>query len=262
MDVKRKTIVWAIPSGLSTSISLLDNGNLILRRWAESGGVQGGQDILDAATGEVIQTLPSQPWFFEGPVEGTESAAVIELKQKPGIVRVEAVDVLSGKRNGGYIPHLPNGQQLVTRFARLHPDGRRVLVVAGLGVPAPAWALIGDLETGETLVMERVSGIYAEGTFSPDGTLAVTADYQGGFNVLNLETMSPVDCSLPVNSGQVEFIGHTNDVITAPWGFYWRAGAMYQVGLDELQVRSETQLPLPEPLIGALAVGKRPQEKN
>ncbi len=258
MDLKSKRIVWAIPSGLSTSISLIDSGNLILRRWAESGDVPGGQDILSAATGDVIQTLPSQPWFFEGPVDGTKSAAVIELKQKPGIDRIEAVDVLSGKRNGGYIPHLSNGQQLVTRFARLHPDGRRVLVVAGLGVPSPAWALIGDLETGETLVMARISGIYAEGAFSPDGRFAVTADYQGGFNLLDLDAMSPVECSLPITSGQVEFIGHTNDIVTAPWGFYWRAGAMYQVGLDELQVRSETQLPLPEPLIGALAVGRRP----
>lgn len=257
IDIKNKRIEWAIPSGLSTSITLLDHGNLILRRWSHYGDCPAGQDLLDAMTGEVIRSLPDGMAYGEGPVEGTKVAVVMDRKPPATGQLITSYDVITGETAGSFIPRSPTGTELYTAFVRLHSDGHQVLVMAGI-VENIAWAIIGDLSTGEALLTHSLYNVFGEGQFSADGTIAVTSDASGSLTVLDLDSLvwRPTTAT---GGGQVDFVGDSKIVITCGIGDYAHAtDPIVKVDLQSLMILARRELPLPEPLLGALAVGMRP----
>jgi hypothetical protein len=257
IDLASKEIVWAIPSGLDTRISLLDDGKFILRSWSHCSDNPPGQDLLDAATGQAMKMLPDSLVYMEGPVEGTEVAAIARPIPNQEETPIVAVDVITGEVRGRFVPHLPSGQRLSTSFARLHKDGESVLVMAGLSQTL-AWAMVGNLRSGEVQLMQRIYSLYGEGEFSDDGSIAVTGDLSGGLTVFDLDSMAHRP-SPEVYGTQVEFIGDSRTVVTCGFGDYFHAtDPLLRVDLRALQITDRVELPLPEPLLGAMAVGRRP----
>ncbi len=254
IDIKNKRVDWAIPSGGDTRITLLDNGNIILRRASRYLDCSGGIELLDATTGMQIRTLPDSLTYGEGPVEGTEVAAIAGSGLD---ARVVAVDVLTDMVHGAMVPRLPSGQLLGPTFARLHPDGETVLVIAGI-VTNVAWGIVGNLNTGNVLLTERIYNINSVGAFTADGSLAVVSDINSGLSVFDLDSLS-YRGRVEIVGGQVGIVGDTKSVIVCGVGDYFHAtDPIVKVDAERVQPTGAVQLPLPEPLLGAMAVGRRP----
>jgi hypothetical protein len=254
IDVKNQRIDWAIPSPADTRFSLLDEGNLILRRSAGCGDLLGGQELLDATTGRILRKLPDSLTYMEGPVAGTRVAAISGEGYGATVV---AVDLLTDEVSGSFVPRLPSGQELVTKFARLHPDGETVLVIAGV-VTNLAWAMIGNLQTGESPLGQRIYDINSVGEFSSDGSLAVVSDMNSGLTVFDLDSMV-YRGRVAVAAGQVAFVGDTKTAAVCGVGDYFQAtDPIVLVDAEAVRPIWGIHLPLPHPLLGAMAVGRRP----
>jgi len=256
IDVQKKQVAWAIPSGLSTSITILDNGKLILRRWSQFRDEPGGQDLIDASTGTVLKTLPVLPWCCEGPETGTKVAATLDVKARPGASRIVALDVVSGEQSGSLILPPRSGYELRTAYVRLHPDRETVLLMAGIEQDF-AWAMIGNLRTGTVESEQWIPSLWGEGAFSSDGQWAVFSDTDNNLRSVNLQTHEFVGTT-PARGGAVRFVGTSQSVISAGRPDYWSTDPIYQVDLLSSTVTQRKELPLPEPLIGAFCVGRRP----
>ncbi|MEW5876222.1 MAG: hypothetical protein AB1752_13715 [Candidatus Zixiibacteriota bacterium] len=254
IDIKRKKIVWSVPSSTFLGLTLLDEGRIILRRWRARGGPASITDLLDANNGEVIKTLPGSIRYDEGPVSGTKVSGLIG--EYPDI-RVVGVDVLSGEVWGEFRPRYPGGQPLPTAFTRLHPDGGRVLVMGGVNVGV-SYAIVGSLNTGEDIVRGRIYSPAGEGAFSSDGRLAVTSDLNGSLAVFDLDSSIHLG-TISAPASQVSFVGAEPSVVTAMYPDYMRGThPLARVDIVTLEITQFVYLPLPEPLLGAMAVGPRP----
>lgn len=254
IDIKEKRIDWAVPSGLETYITLLDHGRVILRRWHQEAACPGGQDLIDAATGKRIRTLPDSLHHGEGPVEGTLVAAILREGVGAPIV---ATDVQTDSVYGHFVPRTVTGTVFIPRFARLHPDGETVLVIGGLATNV-GWAVIGNLRTNDVFDSQRIFATFGEGVFSSDGTLAVTSVRSTGLTIFDIDSKRHLASLLAVG-GQIRFIGDTKSVITCGVPDYFHASdPLWKFDLTHLRLETSVDLPLPEPLLGAMAVGRRP----
>lgn len=254
IDIKRKKIVWSVPSSTFLGLTLLDEGRIILRRWRARGGPASITDLLDANNGEVIKALPDSIRYGEGPVTGTKVAG--EVGEYPNS-RLVGVDVLTGEIWGEFVPYFPGGPPMPASFVRLHPDGDKVLVLGGI-FPGYSQAMVGSLSTGETLVVGMMYRPTGDGQFSVDGSLAAVGDVEGTLRVFDLDSMTTI--AYPDGSGtQIEFVGDTRVIVTAgPGDYFHGTNPLGRIDLSTLRATHLLNLPLPEPLLGALAVGPRP----
>ncbi|MBD3298472.1 MAG: hypothetical protein GF341_07455 [candidate division Zixibacteria bacterium] len=254
IDIKNKRVDWAIPSGLDTRIQLLDGGSKILRRWSRHSICPAGEELLDATTGELLRVLPDSLLYQEGPINGTEVAAIIG---DPLGARIVAVDVETDVIRGRIVPKLPSGQKLFPSFAELHPDGETVLAIAGLTTDL-AWGMVGNLRTGEWLLTERIYDVNSAGTISTDGALALISDMNSGLSVFELDSLI-YRGRVSIPGGQVEFVGDTKSAIMCGRGDYFHAThPVVRVDVNQLEPTHAVELPLPSPLLGAMTVGRRP----
>ena len=264
IDALTKEIAWSIPEDIG-SITLLDDGKLLVLR------LQAETDLIDAATGDVISTLPSDVNVLKGPVSGTKVAAVTP-DSTPGWYRDTAVavyDVKSGEVHGLYVPRLASGQALSAIFtARLHPDGKRVMVIGWYAGSAYSWFMVGDVETGKRLLRHRLDRAGGEIAVSEDGALAVASDPGDAltgvagqqvlfFDLTKMELLKTLAGPVPLPK-QVRFLpGDRKMAIAMMVGM--GTAPFCIVDRTTLSVENTIQLPDSEPVIGALGVGPRPE---
>jgi hypothetical protein len=255
IDIKRKEIVWSVPrTPPYNSLALLDNGRIILGR---KGFGTGAADLIDASTGRIIKVLSDSIRYDEGPVSGTKVSGLVGTYPDS---RVVGVDVLTGEVWGEFRPHYPGGPPLPTAFTRLHPDGDKVLALDGVDIGVSG-AIIGSLSTGNTLITGRMYSPFGEGQFSADGRLAAVGDKNSFLRVFDLDSMTTIAWP-DIENGfatQIEFIGDSHVIVTAQFGDYFQGtDPLVRIDLTALQATHGLLLPLPEPLVGPLAVGLRP----
>ncbi|HUU44977.1 MAG TPA: hypothetical protein VM118_04525 [Acidobacteriota bacterium] len=209
-----------------------------------------GHDVLRARDGNVLLTLPDSIIPGWGPLSATQVAATVTtsgpISQRPPVVSV--LDLESGKVSGRYEPHLSNGALLHTEFARLHPDGRRVLVIAYRERIDQTWFVVGDVLTGETLLQYPLIYPLGEVAISEDGLLAVVTDPSAPLIFNSRPTLDVFDLDqmvhlqrivLPIGEffipSQVLFLPGDKTVITAP-----RADLVYTGPLNVIDLTSVT----------------------
>ena len=165
VNMKTKEIVGMIPDDVFSTVSALGEGRMLIR-----GRGLCRQDIVDANTFALTEMLDDSICGMRGPASGTSVVAYVG-----GTSRFRSLDITTGELKGEYIPHLESGQVISVFDAVLHQDGVRVLIL-GTAHPFWSWFVVGDLETGETLLQHQV--FYAQGqiALSDDGSFAVVTD--------------------------------------------------------------------------------------
>ena len=262
IDALTKQVVWSIPgNGLITP---LDGGRLLTRE------VWGGTDVIDAATGDVITRLPSTTRIHKGPPNGTKVAAIVpdSTISSERDTAITVFDVRSGEMYGHYVPRLSTGEALEMIYtARLHPDGRRVMVIGLYGYIKYCWFMVGDVETGETLLRHRLYSPFGEIAISEDGALAVASDpsqpligeSRTAVEFFDLNIMQHLKTlSGPVTlAGQIRFLLGDRKIAIAPIAGF--AGWPFCiVDRATLTVENTVQEPYEGLYTGALGVGPRP----
>jgi hypothetical protein len=262
IDALTKQVAWSIPgNGLITP---LDGGRLLTRE------VWGGTDVIDAATGDAITRLPFDVRILKGPPNGTRVAAIVPADTidlfRDTLVTV--FDVKSGETYGHYVPRLSTGEALEMIYtARLHQDGKRVMVIGLYGYIKYCWFMIGDVETGETLLRHRLYSPFGEIAISEDGALAVASDpsqpligeSRTAVEFFDLNTMQHLKTiGGPVTlADQIRFLlGDRKIAISPTPGF---TASPFCI-VDRATFTVENKLPFPEDelFVGALGVGPRP----
>ena len=157
--------------------------------------------------------------------------------------------------------------------ARLHPDGKRVLVI-GLDPWAGAWFMIGDVETGETLLRYPLRSPFGETAISEDGLLAVVTDPPPALvmegingsgpaffdlaNLRHLKTLNESTGQYVGMPGQARFLPGDREIALGPIADGSTESILYIVDRATLTVNRRLRLPDSEPITGALGVGPRP----
>jgi hypothetical protein len=269
IDALTRQAMWSIP-GNAALITLLDGGRLLTRELLEE------TEVIDAATGDVITRLPSTIRILKGPPNGTKVAAVVPDSTIDflGDSAVTVYDVKSGAVHGLYVPRLSTGEAFQAIYtARLHPDGKRVMVIGVYGPMSYCWFMVGDVESGETLLRHRLYSPFGEIAVSFDGVLAVASDPSspGGFgstreaveffDLSTLEHLKTLDWTsdiLPPTPSQVHFVLDDRKIAIAPTSSWIVTGPFCIVDRATLSVERFVELPYHEPNVGALGAGPRP----
>jgi DNA-binding beta-propeller fold protein YncE len=188
--------------------------------------------------------------------------------------RVRVIDVESGEACGSYVPRLRSGRPVSAQYAVLHPDRRRVLVIARASA-YESWFVVGDVQTGETLLEHGLVYPYGEIAISGDGATAVVTDpsrsliwdSEPTLDVFDLRQMTHV-WRLDHNQfkdvpGQVRFLPDDKRVVTTLPAMVG-AEPLYIIDVLRREVthkiylsRSDTSVGA-GPMTGALGVGPRP----
>ena len=247
IEIHSKQVVW-VRENLGGYPRFVSNGKFLLC----------GKDVLKPDDGTRLRRFSDSLWTMFGPVSGTKVAAVRDLV-------VTLIDVTTGESSGRWVPRLSNGLALDVGYARLHPDGRRVLAIGLYGNVEYSWFVVGDVMTGETLFEYRVSLSNGEIAVSENGSVAVVTDppgawgYEQTLNVIDLDHLTLIrkfTNELALQS-QVRFLPDNMHVALArPSGIY-HTGPLQIVGLNGMSVRG-AQLPSHSPFIGGLDIGPRP----
>ena len=192
-----------------------------------------------------------------GPVSGNKVAVI-----RDSVLAI--IDATTGVISGGWVPRLSNGLPLHVVYARLHPDGRRVLAIGLYGSDDYSWFVVGAVETGERLYQHPLSLPLGEIGISDDGSLAVVTDPPGmwGFDpalhIIDLDHLALIS-RLTTNlafQSQVHFEPDNRHVVLARASSYYGTGPLQVIGLDGMTVRT-MPLPLRAPVIGGLDIGPR-----
>jgi hypothetical protein len=243
------------------SLTLLDKGRLLLRQSSSC-----TSDLINPAGLQVTNTLSDSLCRMHGSVKGTKVAARIADERS----RVRGTDVLSGAVFGTYTAHLTDGDTLMIETGVLHQDGRRVLLTAtGKG----HWFLIGDLETGETLLEYSLSWASdAHIALSDDGQYAAIAAtgstlFHDPFNVLQVFDLGPEqslewnDPLILCGKGKAQFHPDSRSIVlawTRGYAFGGMQGPLQLVSVPEGTLLSELEAPFSQTEAGAIAIGPRP----
>lgn len=170
VDLSTNEVVARL-SGRYQELTLLDNGNLLLRGWKFCG--QGhGAELVDPHTLTSLGGFPDSLCPQSGPVGGTEVAA----KTMDGTNRILRVDVLTGEVTGSYTPAISSGGGLFAYRAMLHPNGRWAIVLGRRSSMQDSWLAIGDVVSDSTLFERRLVYPLGDIAVSDDGRFAVATD--------------------------------------------------------------------------------------
>ena len=271
LDIERRTEVWTHDAEGYDDYSpfrILDNGRLLVY----------GREVIDALTGETVHRLEDSvinQWkMYHGPPGGREVAAVSQdtVPNRGRDTMVVAMNVLTGEHRGRFVPRIAPGQPaLDVGYARLHPDGHRVLCTGAVLNVQNAWFVIGDLNTGEQLLTARLSTPNTEIAISHDGTLAVVVDYANLFfgygwpaayvyDLVDYQHLYTFDSynSLATVPGQVRFLPGDRRVVIFPDNGPTGHGWIQILDLTTLTSEVAIEEPFRNAESGAIVVAPRP----
>ena len=259
LDLATGDTAWIHP-GVGTTdrskFSLLDSGRLIVY----------GSEVIDAADGTTIRTLDDtvfDQWDLQsGPPGGTEVAAIAND------TLIVATDIRTGVRRGGFVARLgPDLPPIGVNYARLHPDGDRVVCMAR------PWLVIGELSTGRQLMVMRLSTWNVDIAINDDGSLAAVVDaansqFEYGWpavyvlDLVNNQLLATFDSNNQLRywPGQVRFLPGDRRIVIAPGNEFTPIGWLQTFDLRSLSSEYVIDPPFYEPMMGALAVGPRLEE--
>lgn len=266
IDCQTRTTVWArwhpLPpqGGYGGPMFLVDQGRALFF----------DRELVRTSDGALIRVLEDSIAAGTGPTRGTEIACWTLDSSNGGpfpesIVR--AVDLTNGELRGSYRPRLSSGAVLLTIRACLHPDGRRVSCAGLYQSSHNVWFVIGDLETGETLLEHQLSRGRGDVVVSPDGSTAVEADHpvpgmlEGDYalyvfditNLTLLKKFGGIYCS------QLHFVDDGRHLITAPPSGFSSSGAMFVIDVQTLSIELEIRPPT-DYLYGGMDIGRALEE--
>lgn len=258
LDARTGAVVWSTVD-LPLPMQLLLEGDLLLA----------GNTVRDPSTGLLAGILPDSLSPGYGPEDGTEIAAVVS-----GTNLITLLDCTTGATRGRYIPTV-NGEPLSgVYYMRLHADRTRVLVIGIRSALPDSWFVMGDLETGETLLAHGLVYPFGEVIISGDGSLAAVTDPSRDLIYDSTPTLDLFDLrtsthlrrfglrgdSLIGLLGQARFLRDENKLILAPGGTFG-IGPLYQINLETLEVGAKASIPgcdsglIDCPYTGGIAVG-------
>ena len=260
--------LWTVYT-VGTGMEMLDGGRLIVygQDWHDGSPFgYSGWIVVNAEDGSIVQTLPDSLHIGKGPIDGTEVAATVLYSY--GVYTIDTIvtviDVATCETRGQYIPRPTAGPAIRIDYVRLHPDGRRVMLI-GARSARVSWFVVGDIETGETLFAHRLFYYYGEIAVSADGVMAVVTDPSKPgiwdspqtLDVFNLEEMRHLKrftVYTDINRvGRVRFLPDDRRIITASWA----SGPLQVIDLTTLTLTDSVYVPFNE-WIGALGLGPRP----
>ncbi|HUU45052.1 MAG TPA: WD40 repeat domain-containing protein [Acidobacteriota bacterium] len=247
-------IEW-MESALGSAVTLLNNGKWVIN----------GSSVLNTVDGSVVRELPDTLHYWSGPQKGTETAAtVVDIAGSYLIdTTVTVIDVATGTTRGRYVAHVSSGHSPYLSHVRLHPDGSRVLAIGWNG-PYRSWFVVGDVQTGETLLEHRLVYPYGDIAISADGTTAVVTDpsrpmiwdSQETMDIFDLKPMRhlrrfliPQDLSW---ASEVQFLPGDRQIVTSGY-----PGPLQIVDLNTNSAIDSICLPFRESLQSGLTVAPR-----
>ena len=268
LDLASRSILWSTEVQSGTTLPrLLDNGRLLVC----------DPEVIDPETGRVLRRMDDSVFdgwrLANGSSTGTEVAAILQdtVPHRGWDSAVVAIDVLTGERRGWFVPRIGPGQPpLGLGYARLHPDGRRVLCSGAVYDVQNAWFVVGDLNTGEQLLSARLSTPSSEIAISEDGTLAVVVDQASpGFgygwpavyvyDLVHYQHLATFDSDngLTYWPGRIQFLPGDRRVAMMPDNDAIVTGWLQTFDLESLTPEFVVDTPWFEPFVGAFTVGPR-----
>lgn len=232
--------------------------------------------IFTSTSGDIIKTLPDHQVPFAGPASSTHVALGLVPHGEQFPFQISGYDVSRDTSWGEYLPHLEAGTELEAVFtARLHPDLRRVLAIGAHGQLQNSWFVVGDLNSGETLLEHELIYPGGEIAISSDGAIAIVTDPSrtgildsyATLDIFNLDSMkhmkrftqSSTGPGLLSRPGQLALVPGTNVLLTAPPADLSSTGGLLVVDFQDLELLKTFWLPGKSPtfeyFIGGLDVG-------
>ncbi len=244
IDIESKQVVWRRDS-LGGHLQFLSHGKELLS----------GANVLRPEDGTVIRHLPGSSSGMFGPSTGNLVASI-----KDSVVTI--IDASTGESRGWMVPHLSNRMALLPRYARLHPDGRRVLI---LGL---AWFVIGDMVTGQTLYESplTVSSVEGEVGISNDGSVAVVTEPPGmlgmeyALSVIDLDRMILVKkfTDILARESQVRFLPDNRHAVLSGRADGHNGEPLRLLNVQDMTYQTTTLPPMDLHIDGGLDIGPRP----
>jgi len=261
ISTRTKETVDSLGDSRLSELTPLDNGKMLLR-----GNPTCRREVIDANTMEVSRLVPDTICPLRGWEGGTRVAALVG-----GTSRLTGYDARSGELGGEYIARIAGGPTLEVVDAMLHRDGRRVLAICWSGA-VKGWFVIGDLQTGETLLQHQL--VYPQGriVLNDSGTLAAvtdpsrfgTWDSDPTLDLFELDTLRHLRRFVGAEGGGLEgfprelvFLPGTDLLIATP-GTPGGSTEIHVIDSRLLQVINVFHDPFPPGTTTSMALGVRP----
>ena len=260
INARTKEVEWS-RSGMGPCVSLHGNGRLLLN----------GPDVLDPRDGSLMWHLSDSLRPGRGPASGVRIAAIVEGGASgywdDSVITI--LNVSERQTSGRYVPRLSFGAVLSVYYARLHPDENRVLAIGVRDRLEHSWFVVGNTNTGETLLEYPLIYPFGEVAISADGSIAVVTDpgrplvgdSHPTLDVFDLNAMTHIKSfeGMPLYwPSQVRFLPDDRTIITAPTADGLSSGPLQLIDLRTLEVVKTIWLSPDEPFQGALGVAPRP----
>lgn len=216
LDAASHSEFWSYAGGRLRAV--FDSGRKLLVRT-----VEGSHVLLSADNAATIREIPDTLELFAGKYPNLES--VVSLRGASEW-QLSALNVETLEMRGRYKPRLRNGRLLDVRYARLHPDGVRVLSIGRRSSSSDSWFVIGDINTDSTLFDLALVFSQGEIAISSDGRLAAVTD-PSNFMHESIKSLSVIDLnSLTLlkrfiepeirSPGQVRFLDDGQTLVVFP----------------------------------------------
>lgn len=267
IDLTADTLVWIKRRTGDERLRLLEEDQIICAF----------PDLYDAVTGEPAGKVSFDTTLGlvlgSGPLVDREMAAITFDSTTGARNVLIALNPFTGRTRGWLVPTVRIGDgdwPVPPVVTRLHPDGRRVLVVGG--TPSiGAWFVVGDLITGDVLFTSPVSHDWSEIDINEEGTLASVAVYadwvfgQGSpgvylFDLVNYRQLRHYGAAeLYEWPAQVRFIPGTTRIAVHGIPHSMGGGWLQVFDIQSAGPSTPAGWPFNEPVPGGLAIGPRPQ---
>jgi len=265
IDLRTKQEVARVEEGLG-NLLLLKGGTLLL---AGLNRLYFADPVTLAEVAPLPDTL--RPWRVAKP--GTKLPVEVIYRN-----RFRLYDVDTGELTGEYVPHLLTGEtlQISSTYTILHQDERRLLLINESFQYALAWFLVGDMETGETLLQYPLAFAHGSIAISSDGAYAIVTDL-GSWSlesppitadVFDLRTKQHLRRFRGRFGGtggdglkaatRALFVPEERRAILAPWSMLQTYGPLQVLDVEGLTLEQTLWSPFDSVGIGGLAVGPRP----
>ncbi|MBI5867454.1 MAG: hypothetical protein HZB43_04065 [candidate division Zixibacteria bacterium] len=248
IDIESKQVVWRRDS-LGGHLQFLSHGKELLC----------GADVVRPEDGTVIRHLVGASSGMFGPSTGSLVAST-----KDSVVAI--LDASTGESSGRYKPRLSNGLALLPQYTRLHPDGRRVLVIGLNGSVHYSWFVIGDVVTGETLYEYRLALPYGEAGISDDGSVAVVTDppemlgIEQSLSVIDLDHLTLIRrfTDILARESQVRFLPDNRHAVLSGRADGHSLQPLRILNVVDMTYQTTTLPPMGLRIDGGLDIGPRP----
>ena len=238
MNARTREIEWSVTGNVPT-VQLLKAGQVLLN----------GHDVLDPVTGRLLRQLPDSLSLGRGAASGAQIAAIATRDDGNGGEEstITALDIETSETRGSYLVRFPSGGLTWVYYARLHVDGKRVLLIVRHRWLSTSWFVIGDLETGGTLLQHRLIYPFGEVAVDESGRLAVVTDPSWpmiwdsapSVDIFDLETLQHLRRFSRIETGydsQVRFLPDGDRIVTAPMAVEACSGPLHVIDLVSLTV--------------------------